>query len=168
MSLAGEQRSCREVTARPGGRAAGQTCSKPSRVSRGRRWGRPSCPAQVPVLLLQDALPLPRPRRLRSPHFPLCSGFASAGIWKQDSPSPTPGHVRRGPENNGLAPTLHTGSGWAGLSFQLPALFTSFPRKRNWNRGTGTAASAETRIPGRALSAVLSLPEAGEKRPGRP
>lgn len=29
--------------------------------------------------------------------------------------------------------TPSTGLGWAGLSFQLPALFTPFPRKRNWN-----------------------------------
>ena len=57
------------------------------------------------------------------PPLPFVLWLCGAGVWEQ-APLLL-GPVRRGPENNG-GPTLHTGSGWAGLgclsSYQLCSL----------------------------------------------
>lgn len=55
-----------------------------------------------------------------------------------------------------VAPAHHTGLGWAGLSFQLPALFTSFLRKGKLDGSQRPRFQA-------GLSVVLALPGAGGK-----
>lgn len=106
---------------------------------------------RVPVLPLW--IPTPTSRRLRVTPLPFvlwlceCRSLGTGSLPL--------GPVRRGPENNG-GPTLHTGLGWAGLSFQLPALFTSFLRKGKLDGGQRPGFQA-------GPSVVLALPGAGGK-----
>lgn len=103
----------------------------------------------VPVLPLR----IPAPAS-ESPHFPLCSGSARAGVWEQ-APLPR-GPVRRGPENNGGPRPPHwLGLGWAVFPV-TSSWFTSFLRKGKLDGSQRPGFQA-------GLSVVLALPGAGGK-----
>ena len=105
------------------------------------------CVSGVPVLPLW----IPTPE---SPHFPLSSGSALAGVWEQ-APLPR-GPVRRGPENNGGPHPQHwLGLGWAVFPV-TSSLFTSFLRKGKLDSSQRPGFQA-------GLSVVLALSGAGGK-----
>lgn len=128
------------VSAHPSCGAAGQSARPLTGV--------PPCPGS---LCCPCGSPPPPPE---SPHFPLCSGSALAGVWEQ-APLPR-GPVRRGPENNGGPRPPHwLGLGWAVFPV-TSSLFTSFLRKGKLDRSQRPRFQA-------GLSVVLAPPRGGRQ-----